>query len=349
MSRYDPRHEETVSTSPRPSALAGIVRLMLEDTPRRPNASPALILAPALLLWGCSGGHSGSTDSPPVPPLNIVTTSLPNGQIGGPYRTTLTATGGTPPLSWARTAGALPAGLTLNAASGVISGTPAATAADTPLTFTVTDSGRTVQTRSVSLNLNISPADITVSVVPARAGLTTTQALTLTASTNDNAGVTWSIAPAGGAVSPGSSQSGGTVTFTAPSVAGVYTLTAASVTDATKKASVTIGVTDLAGVYTSRNDLARDGVNASEHALTAANVNAATFGKLLSFPMDGAVYAQPLWVANLSVGGARHNVVFVATEHGSVYAVDADSGTPIWHRNFTNPATGLTVRTTSSS
>jgi hypothetical protein len=322
---------------------------MLDDTPRRRSAPPALILAPALLLWSCSGGHSGSTGSPPGPPLQIMTTSLPNGQIGRSYSTTLTATGGTPPLSWVHTAGALPAGLALNAASGVMSGTPTATAAGTPLTFTVTDAGSPVQTRSVSLKLNISPANITVSAVPGRAGLTITQALTLTASTNDNAGVTWNIAPAGGSISPATSQSGGKVTFTAPSTAGVYTLTATSVTDATKTASLTVGVTDLPGVYTNRNDLARDGANASEYALTAANVNTATFGKLFSFPVDGAVYAQPLWVANLSIGGARHNVVFAATEHGSVYAFDAERATPLWHTSFINPATGLTSRATQPS
>jgi hypothetical protein len=278
-----------------------------------------------------------------------MTSSLPNGQIGRSYSTTLTATGGTPPLSWVRTAGALPAGLALNAASGMISGTPVATATGTPLTFTVTDSGSTAQTRSVSLKLNVSPANITVSAAPARAGLTITQALTLAASTNDNAGVTWSVAPAGGSVSPATTQSGGKVTFIAPSVAGVYTLTATSVTDATKQASLTLGVTDLPGVYTSRNDLARDGVNSSEYALTAANVNTATFGKLFSFPVDGAVYAQPLWVANLSIGGARHNVVFAATEHGSVYAFDAERATPLWHTSFINPATGLTSRATQPS
>ena len=323
---------------------------MLNETPRHRRAPPTLILAPALLLWSCSGGHSGTTDSPPPDtppgPLLITSASLPNGQVGHSYSTTLTARGGTPPLSWVRSAGSLPAGLVLNAASGVISGTPTATAAGTPLTFTVTDAGSPVQTRTVSLKLNISPTNITVSAVPGRAALTTSQTLTLTASTNDNAGLTWSIAPAGGSVSPATSQSGGTVTFTAPSVAGVYLLTATSVTDATQQAAVTIGVTDLPGVYSNRYDLARDGANSSEYALTAANVNSATFGKLFSFPVDGAVYAQPLWVANLSLGGTRHNVVFAATEHGSVYAFDAERATPLWHTSFINPAAGLTSRAT---
>jgi hypothetical protein len=78
-------------------------------------------------------------------------------------------------------------------------------------------------------------------------------------------------------------------------------------------------------VFTYHNDLSRTGANVKEYALTSATVAGATFGKQFSCSLDAAIYAQPLWVANLSISGAKHNVVFVATQHDTVYAFDADS------------------------
>jgi hypothetical protein len=264
--------------------------------------------------------------SPPPPPaLTVTTTSLPNGQVNHAYSATLSASGGTAPLSWKVSSGALPAGLTL-ASNGAISGTPTAAAAATPITFTVSDSSATAQTKDVTLGVAVSPEGITVSLSPARAAVVVTQSLALTATTTDYAGVSWSISPTGsGAFSAPSSASGAAVTLTAPSTAGVYTVTATSVTDGSQSASISVAVTDLGGVYTYHNDLARDGANTQEYALTPKNVNSASFGKLFSCPVDGAVYAQPLWVANLTIGGSRHNVVLVATMHDSVYAFDADA------------------------
>jgi hypothetical protein len=100
---------------------------------------------------------------------------------------------------------------------------------------------------------------------------------------------------------------------------------ATSVANPTQSGSAVVTVTDLAGVYTYHNDLARDGANMQEYALTTANVNTSGFGKLTSCTVDGAIYGQPLWVANLTVSGAKHNVVFVATAHDSLYAFDADA------------------------
>ena len=289
------------------------------------------VLACAAVVCSCSGG-SKQTNSPPPsdPPITIVTTALPNGQVGRAYSAMLAANGGTAPLSWSLTAGALPAGLTV-AANGLISGTPTAPAAAAALTFTVS-SATGVQKQTGKVTLNVSPASITVLVSPARAGLAVTETAPFKATTNDYGGVNWSISPAGGSFSAATSPSGTAVTFTAPTTAGVYTITATSATDSSQQAAVTVGVTDLAGVYTYHNDLGRDGANTQEYALTPANVNTTTFGKLFSCTVDGAVYAQPLWIAKLTVGGARHNVVFVATAHDSLYAFDADASpcVPLW-------------------
>jgi hypothetical protein len=88
-------------------------------------------------------------------------------------------------------------------------------------------------------------------------------------------------------------------------------------------------------VLTQHNDNARTGANLIETTLTASNVNASQFGKLWSYAVTGHVYAQPLVAQNLTIGGATHDVVFVATMHNNVYAFDADhAGAPLWSTNL---------------
>jgi hypothetical protein len=83
-------------------------------------------------------------------------------------------------------------------------------------------------------------------------------------------------------------------------------------------------------VVSHRNDAARTGQNLTESVLTLTNVNPTRFGLQRFLATDGKVDAEPLYLSGLTVQGAMHNVVFVATENDSVYAFDADSGAALW-------------------
>jgi len=96
-------------------------------------------------------------------------------------------------------------------------------------------------------------------------------------------------------------------------------------------------------VLTNKNNNARTGQNSLETLLTLSNVNSNQFGKLFEYPVDGYVQAQPLYLSSLPLNGTNHNVVFVATQHDTVYAIDADNGTLQWQVSFIDPAAGVTT------
>jgi len=87
-------------------------------------------------------------------------------------------------------------------------------------------------------------------------------------------------------------------------------------------------------VTTYQNDNSRSSTNTHETTLTLSNVNVSQFGRKAVFPVQGYVYAQPLYVPNVNIGGVMHNVVFIATEHDQVYAFDVNSGQQLWQKNL---------------
>ena len=181
----------------------------------------------------------------------------------------------------------------------------------------------------------------TIQASAAPATIAAGQSSTLTWSSTDADGVTIDNI---GTVAPSGSRS------MSPAQTTNYTIKATG-HGGTATATVTVTVTPQtpppppppagnANVATWHMDNGRSGLNDQEAILKPANVKAGSFGKLFSYLVDGYLYAQPLYVSGLSIGGAKHNVVFAATEYDSVYAFDADNhgdGTPLWKASLLQP------------
>jgi hypothetical protein len=195
------------------------------------------------------------------------------------------------------------------------------------------------------LGINVFAA-VGVTVHPAKTSLTLSepQQYTATVINTTNRSVIWAVdGVRGGSATLGTISASGL--YHPPSKRGAHTITAKSVAQGSAVGSAKVWVTDYPGMFTYHADRFRSGVNLQEFALTGTTVQPATFGKVFSRAGDGQIYAQPLYVANLTIAGGKHNVVFVATEHSSVYAFEADGrvAAPFWKRSFINPSAGITT------
>jgi hypothetical protein len=277
-----------------------------------------LSLLAAIFLNSCGGLVVSSTPPPPV----IITVSPSSAQPFAGFTVAFTANvqnAGNSAISWQ--VNSIPGG---NSTVGTISDSGLFTApavAPNPPTVTVTAVLQSDPTKSGSSSVTIqsqSSIQGPLTLTPALSSLTTSQSLQLQVTTPgvNNTQVTWAAV-------------GGTITPTGlfpPSSAGSYLIMATLKANVNAIGLAQVKVTDSPGNLTWRNDNLRTGQNTKELVLAPSTVNPATFGKLFSCPVDGYVYAQPLYVPNLNVSGQGvHNVVIVATAQDTVYAFDADA------------------------
>jgi hypothetical protein len=281
-------------------------------------------------LKPASNGGGGSA---PV----ITSANSANGTVGTAFSYQMTATN--TPTSFGATG--LPAGLSVNTSTGVISGIPTGAGSTSTVSLSATNNAGT---GTATLTLTI----VGLLVTPRTATLTSLQTQQFNSNTSP---VSWSVdGVVGGSTSTGTITNAGL--YTPPAIPGTHTVTATTSANPPQSASVTAYVTNYGGTTTYHNDNFRTGSNPGETVLAPSNVNFNQFGKLLSYTLDGQTLATPLYVPNVAIPGmGAHNVVYVATEHDSVFAFDADGlvSTPLWQTSFINPAAGITTEPSADS
>ncbi len=228
-----------------------------------------------------------------------------------------------------------------NSTSGTISNSGLYVAPSAAGNHTVTASDGTGTSDSASAQVTV--FSFTISPTGATLAPGGTQQFTTTIAGITNTSVTWSVdGIAGGNTSVGMVSTTGL--YTAPTATGAHNVTATSVAYPSDSVTAQVTVVNVAAaaVLTYHNDDARDGAYLDEVTLTPANVNPTQFGKVMTYPVDGQIYAQPLYIPQLTINGGVHDVVFIATQNNSLYAFDADAttgaGTTFWHSNFGTPA-----------
>ena len=224
-----------------------------------------------------------------------------------------------------------------------------AAAGTSTVTFTGT-SGTSAHTATVSLTVSV-PAtpDFSLTLSPTSLSLTSGGAggsVSVTANAMNSFSGKVAVAitglptgvtanPSALSLTPGTAQST-TLTAAATAAAGTPTVTFTGTSGSLSHTATlaltvqTTATTNAPDVTTYHYDNARDGLNPAETILTTSNVNSTQFGKIGFDTVDGIVDAEPLYLANVTVNGALHNVLYVATENDSVYAFDADTGTQLW-------------------
>ena len=250
----------------------------------------------------------------------------------GQTATFTVAASGTAPLSYQWKKGTTDVGT--NSSTYV---TPATTSADNndKFTVTVTNTAGSTTSNTATLTVNAVAVKPTITTQPASISVALGQTATFTVVASGTAPLSYQWTKAGANVGTNSA------TYTTPATTsadnGVHiqvTVSNSAGNALSNSATLTVTTTppppSSVNVLTYHNDVGRTGQNLNETILTHANVNSTSFGKKAFLSTDGLVDAEPLYVSSLKIGGVTHNVLYVVSEHDSVYAFDADTFAQLW-------------------
>jgi hypothetical protein len=204
---------------------------------------------------------------------------------------------------------------------------------------TVSNAEGSAPSSIATLTVNAAATKPSITTQPANVTVTVGQTATFTVVATGGAPLTYQWTKSGMNVGTNSATYTTAATTSADNGAQIQ-VTVSNSAGSTPSNMVTLTVTSAlpppssVNVLTYHNDVGRTGQNLNETILTHSNVNSTSFGKKSFLTTDGLVDAEPLYVSNLQIGAA-HNVVFVVTEHNSVYAFDADTFTQLWKVSMT--------------
>jgi hypothetical protein len=293
-------------------------------------ARVAAILGLLLALWGCTGATFQPQSSKIAP---TITTQPANQTVAvGQTATFSVAATGTAPLTyqWQKNSNNI-----VGATSSSYT-TPPAVSGDNGAAFRaiVTNSAGSMPSNFASLIVNTAPVAPSITTQPVNQTVSVGQTATFSVVATGSAPLTYQWQK-NNATIPGATSSSYTTPATLSTDNGatfrvIVTNPVNSITSNAATLTVSTVVAPGTDVTTFHNDIGRTGQNLTETILTQANVSSQTFGLHRNLSVDGKVDAEPLYLSQLPVAGGVYNVVFIATEHDSVYAFDSNTGAQLW-------------------
>ena len=308
----------------------------------RANLFSILLVGTKLFFGSCGGAGNSGTTPPPVTAPTITSQPASQAVTAGQSATFSVTASGTLPFTYQWFMNGAAVGT--NSSTFTISQTTL-TQNRAQINVKISNTAGSATSNTVTLTVNAAPVAPSITQQPISHTVTVGQPVTFSVTAAGTSPLTYQWFLNGTAAGTNSSTFTISQTTSAQDQAQIR-VTVSNTAGSAMSNTVILTVSPLpSSVLTYHNDNMRTGQNVNETILTPANVNAATFGKLFALTVDGQVFAQPLYMPAVTVGSQIHDLVFVATEHDSVYAWDADtfSANPIWQTSFINPAAGVTA------